>query len=956
MRNLALKIFLGLFVATGSLCSAHFDGQRINRPELTEKQKNKALIKLDAHKAKLANAKASATLEQLPHPDAAFQGWWKMETRGNQSAYGFGEATDDIDTYVYIDISEFDPYENPIIQLHSLCGTPTMPRECTPLDTPDGIFLNLFYVPDSTSLVNILDLNGPLFDPEFGQSWWSLKLQADKQTIVTTTESRPEWEGYGATSGLLRKIDSPPPVRPYDDTGTSFPRASDPVAMAKYIYNALKLNHNQPQNINFNDEDYRSYEERKSIFNKMLDKGISYETKIRKIRVSRPGLHDALEFGGSYTTTDALTDIFTDGFSYATAGSTVEIKGFKGKWAKLNGTYVNGVSIIEDGAVPNPSNNHVDVSSSNKPKKGTFRNVFNHFMLDCDTSNCKDFPRDELGWAKDIEGDPVVKVCHRFSSDMEYPAFYAAVRAMFYALYQVSQHNAQVAYFKPGSAFLIDTWEELKEAAATDNFWNSDLYPGDNLLRTRTHQKAPSGFYNNPCLAERGVTTYNDPFGLNQMPGGKYDYNIVLANYIVSPKNLYWAIAGTPTGVTQFDPEGIEIGDFVYKPTIPGTQPAEFVGMLGDIEVVNGKPQPLNPDQTHYSLFGSIDTPTDDLFNSNGYYIGLIDPSLTHGKRVGYLRWIDEIPLDPGFYMATSTFPPGVPVTAKYGREAYCQVISKFTHYFQTEQDCDAVILDVRTNNGGYDLTEFNLAEFFGDDRAAHKTLWSKKDNGDSALINLSNPSDYQSFNNTIARDEESFAQFYVRQNEKNYGPGVVFKGSPNRPKKVIVLTDTAAASGGDIFPHFFMGENLDGNLGSFTTCKIIGDIDGRLKGASTFRSPLPVSEFNNDFYGSDGLPFSPIRYRADYAWGQWDDGLTGQFYNQQSDDVAPSHAPSLKGTAGRAPLPNDWENTVWQDIGLIKVKDGHFSHHIKKKKPVKDDRSTWRDSWLEQAILEAIE
>lgn len=959
MLKCMFKTSVGLLLALGALTSVHGDGLKVRRPTLTQAQKEKAGAKLEAHKASLkasaGKTKRLTAQQSSPLPDPAFQGWWKMQTRGDIFGFGFGALTDDIDSYLYIDTSQFDPVLNPYITVDTICGTPKYPRECTPLDVGSGISGNIYYVPDSSSLVNISDLNGPAFDPTIGQSFWTLELQADKQTIVASSESQPQWEGYGATSALLTKIPEPPPIRPYNDIGTSFPSARDPVAMAKYVYNALELNHNQPQNVHLKDKDYRCYKKRKSLFKKLLGEGLCYETKIHKMRVTRPGLHDNQAFntagsGSYFTTTDALTDIFTDGYAHTTPGATVEICGFEGKWAKLNGTYVNGVALTEEGGNTNPSHKHIDASSSENPKKGTFRNVYNHFMLDFDSSCCEDFPCDELGWATEVEGDPVVKVTHRICSNTEYPAFYAAMREMFFSFYRISQHNAQSAYFKPGSVFLIDTWDELKDAAATNNFWGSRLYPGDHLIRTRTNQKVPSGFYNNPVMAERGVTTYNDPFGLNQMPGGKYDYNIVLTNYIVAPKNLYWAIAGTPTGPTQFDPT-----DVGYLPAIPGPQAAEFVGALGDIQVVNGKPQPQNPDPNYYSIYSSISLPNNDVRNSNGYYVGLIDPCLTKGKRVGYLRWIDEDGIDPLFLMGGATFPPNVPVTVKYGREAYCQVISNYTRYLQTDLDCDAVILDVRTNNGGYILTEFNLAEFFGDDRAALGTAWTKKDKGNSPLLDLANSSEFSSFNNNIALDSESFGRFYVQQNEDNYGPGAVFRGSPDRPKKVVVLTDNASASAGDIFPHLFLGENLDGNLGSYTTCKIIGDIDGRLKGDSSAQNPMPVSEFNNFFYGSNGLPFSPFRYRADLGLGEPINGLTHVFYNQQSDRIAPSYAPSLRGTDGGAPLPNDWETTVWQDIGLIPVEKGHFSKHIKKKKPCKDNRATWRDCWLEQAILEAM-
>lgn len=947
IRKSLASLFLSAFLALTATTAMHADAHKIRRPVLTDVQKEKALAKLKNYKNSLKAAPQSVIT-----PDPALGGWWQMITRGDEFGFGFGAVTDDIDSYIYIDISQFDPEEFPFVIINTLCGTPVYPRECTTLDVGDGIFLNLYYVPTSTQLVNILDVNGPAFDPTVGQSWWSLQLQPDSQTLTASSESQPSWVGYNpATGALLRKVDGPQqPVRPFNDTDSAFPDVTNPVEIAKYIRNSLLLNHNQPQNVHFNDGDYLNFYDAEAIFQKMLDDGITYESKIRRMRVSVPGEHYVRALGDGFVSTDRLTDIFTEGFSFVTTGATVKITGFKGKWQKLNGTYVNGVAIDEMDGIPNPSPQHVDASSSHVPHHGSFRNVYNHFLLDFDSSDKSKFPRDDEGWAKDVEGDPVVKVTYRFTPDMQYPEFFAAIRAMFFAIYKVSSHNAQVGYFKPGSMFLIDTWDELKEAAATDAFWGSSLFPGDNLLRTRTTQSVPSGFYNNVVLAERGVTTYNDPFKITQKPGSKYDYNIVLSNYIVLPKNVYWAIRGTPTGPTQFDPT--EVG---YKPAIPGPQPAEFVGALGDIIVVNGRPQPQNPDPTYYSLL--TNGAGDDVRDSNSYYVGLINPSLTNGKRVGYMRFVDEDATDPLLLLETATFPPNVPVTVKYGREADCQVMSNFTRYLQTDLDCDAVIIDIRTNNGGFVFPNYNLAEFFGDDRAATPSLYSKKDDGNSQLIDLADSSTYSFFNNNVELLNESFGRFYVQQNEANYGPGAVFKGSAERPKKVIILTDNVAASSGDMFPHYFLGENLDGNLGSFTTGMIIGDIDGRLKGSATYRNPVPVSKYANFLFDADGNPFPPIRFRADLAFGgEVLNGVTDIFYNQQVEQVAPSFAPSLKGTAGGAPLPNDWHNTVWPDLGLIKAPDGHFSKHFHREKPCPNDPRTWCDSWLDQAILVAIE
>jgi hypothetical protein len=212
-------------------------GDEIRRPYLDDQQLQ--LAKETLERPRLRAVESQAEIQ----PDLAFQGWWKMVLRGNEFGFGFGAQTDDIDSYVYIDLSQYDPANNKYVKISTICGTPTQPREITPLDVRNGaITMNDYYVPESTALVNVLDLNGPAFNPINGQSFWSLKLQADKKTICVSSDSQPQWEGYQATSNLLTKIESPPPILPYDNTAP----VSDPVYMAKYIFNATELNHNQP--------------------------------------------------------------------------------------------------------------------------------------------------------------------------------------------------------------------------------------------------------------------------------------------------------------------------------------------------------------------------------------------------------------------------------------------------------------------------------------------------------------------------------------------------------------------------------------------------------------------------------------------------------------------------------------------------------------------------------------
>jgi len=898
---------------------------------------------LQQHKEYAAKMQRMPSVSQQTNgEESAFHGWWQQIRRGNTDAFGFGSGTDDTDSYIFIDTTT-----EPFVTIFSLAGTPEFPRERT---TEDGeIEFNFYYMPTSNSLVHVFDLDGPFFDPTFYQSWWSLTLQDDQTTLVASPDSRPTFIGYDTNITLYKKVEGPQnPVRPFDDTDAPFPDITDPVELARQLYSSQRLNANEPQNINFADGDYKSFYERQEIFDRFVHEGFEVTTPIRRVRVTRPGAHIVPPvFLAPFTTEDRVTDIFTEVFSYATAGSTVEIGGFEGAWSCLNGCYVNGVAVNEEGAVPNPSPHHVDVCSKKHPcRAGTFCNVFNHFLLNFDSSDCKKFPRDKLGYAK-FCGKPWVKVTHHITSDMEYPAFMAAIEAMFYKMFKVSFHNWFIYYSKPNSIFMIESWNKLKEALATDNF--SFIW-----AFSRINQNLPSGFFNNAARTARFITTYNDPFGIEQEEGSLYDYNIVMANYLIKQKTLYWAIEGTPdlTPVAangapiQFDP--VDVG---YKPAIPGAGRASFVGALGDIVVVDGIPMPQNPDATYYEILGTTasQVPNTETNIANSFYVGIINPALSCGRKIGYLHWKNMSLDDPFGFVFTSTFAPDVAITPKYGREAITNLFANYTRFFNNE-NCDAVIIDIRTNNGGNSAYAHTLAELFGADRAANIRGYSNKDNGNSNLVDFSA---YTFFENLFSGYNDNYEFFYVSQNEANY-PGSVFKGSSQKPKKVVVLTDSASASSGDVLPHYFLGENLDGNLGSYTTGVIIGDIDGRLKGAASAFNPTPLSQDASRLYFSNNDPAPPFFYGLDYGNGIRKNGLTDVWFNQQSDLVAPRIAPTLVGKAGHAPLPNDWETNVWPAIGLIKAPKGLFSDKISKPKPSFHDRATWRDPWLEQAILEA--
>ena len=92
----------------------------------------------------------------------------------------------------------------------------------------------------------------------------------------------------------------------------------------------------------------------------------------------------------------------------------------------------------------------------------------------------------------------------------------------------------------------------------------------------------------------------------------------------------------------------------------------------------------------------------------------------------------------------------------------------------------------------------------------------------------------------------------------------------------------------------------------------------------ATAQMPIPVSKDSSFLLDAAGKPFPAIRFRADLAFeGEFINGLSNIFYNQQTSQTGPSFAPTLTGTAGGTPLSNDWKHPVWADLGFIKAPKG---------------------------------
>ena len=883
-------------------------------------------------------------------PNNPFHGYWQRISRPNMYSFdqNYDENTYDTDPYIFINVTT-----KPYVTIEpAFFGTLKYPRQPTLLDETPPFDRNYWFA-SPTQLVGTFDLQGPT--PGAIPSTFCLNLQPDGKTLFACGDSQ---FNYNSTTlyALYRKIDSiPVPVMGNDETSTSaVTDPNDPVFLAKYLISAWQTQYFDQSNVNLHDLDFVGIPQAEALFKQFLTTGFTQTTPIRQMRVS---INPA-------PTPELATDIFTGDyltgigqFSYATPGATVTLAGFVDQgliqWSKFNGTYINGVAYLESGAVPNPRATHVDAGSN-----GTFYNVFDHFLLrgvnqqtgfNCDSSSFPTKPQQgppnivPAGYANyPFDGTQTVAVSHRITSDMEYPAFIAAIYAMFYAVYRVSQHHGLGVWTVPHSIHIYDTWSQLAA-----NLKTGGIAVKVNMV-SRDDQASPTNFYNNVNLSLNNratIPTYNDPYGISTHLS-TYNYSIVLGNYVIDTQSLFFGVQGT------LQPDQTDPAVFGYPSLIPGPGRAGFIGLLVPSTVTNGLATVVPPDPTYYLTVGGtgagLGTPN---ANANSYFISIVNPSLlpVGSKKIGLVRWGNMGWVPKHSLGLVGIYSPESNTSPRFARGGMSSLYAPIMKYFATDQNVDSLILDLRGNEGGNPVQPQTLREFMGSDQNGMTEVFVKNDVGYSALVN---PTTFTgSYNNVQDMNKNSNGRVYVSLNQAMY-PQSVFQGTAIRPRKVVILHNWASESAGDFVLGQFLGENLDGNLGAFVTVHVIGDTDGRLKGAAAGFNPLPISDTAPRLVNNHGVPVSPVTYRAD---GLFPDNLMGNPLlpsNVQGLYSAPQAAPSWVGKSGGNPLPNDWENTVWNSIGFITPPALPPLPGWSAPPPNPAVPTTWRDFGLEQAIL----
>jgi hypothetical protein len=804
---------------------------------------------------------------------------------------------------------------------------------------PNG-YSYFFQAPDE--LVNFYNapLSGPV-DPITAVSSQAPTLKlVDNDTIVAYSLANPHYiTGFLVTGpSVYKRMDSPPRDTLNDDW-------NDPVLLFKY-YTDLWTFQNASINKATGGENYVGKRKDNKIKKQFLGKGYTVKTPIRKIRVT-----NLTNYAPIGLVNDAWTTVYTGDpetnegiFANITPGATVKIKGAKGPLSILNGTYYNGVSVLNNGENYTLKDDYVD-----KGPNGSYNDLFNSFLLNLDSSQLASLADPLTGF---IDIPPGVSVCvtYKVHHDTEYPEFCAACAAYYYAAIRASTHNFRRPFTPEGSARIVNSWSELQAGLLAGTVVQLYRDDGDRFGQPTTNLYYHNWYDLNGFTAG---TMINCPYPLNYN-NPILEYDVALGNYLVNVQNLYFGIMGTLES-DQLDPAAT----FGYPPVIPGPGRAHFVSTIAPANIVNGLNFATPP--PGYATMGDFGF---DFGNVNSYFFGEINPQLTDGKAIGYLYMSDQQFIDPFDLAIDGMYAPENPNTSsnpRISRESVSTIYSEMMKWFNAAQPydktsdgkkrkpCEKIIINL--GSGGDPTLMLAIAEFFGADRISHRGFIVPQ-KSDAELISYQNPA-YPTVNNAAA-DQKFVSEFYyVNLNEQMY-PGSVIQGCEKHPREVIILTDIFNASASDIAPNRFIGDNDDGYLGDYVQMSLVGCVDGREFGFSDGFENFPVND-NTTLRLSDGTPVSPFLLAArDYTSFYYAYGKSEVSPYIQHKGIQPVRTP-VSGTDGGAALPISFEATLFQDFGLNPMTrpplDGWTASP-----PDFADPTTWRFLYLEQAIEHAKE
>ena len=691
------------------------------------------------------------------------------------------------------------------------------------------------------------------------------------------------------------------------------PQNNNPVNLFNFVYDQMVLGGQCQKAVVQQDVNYIGFDAMTDLRDTIRDIGV---IRTAKSSISFRGNG----YIGVWTTEPSqfapTTTIYTEEPHKFTGASKVTVTGFTGVYSMINGEH-NVVNITLNSAVePYQENGWINPTSLEYSV---------YLLLDTSSIDEKYDPTVHGRGTLTAQHGPV-------TVNTEYRDLVAAMTDFIFNSFGSCTHGRISPWLNP-EGIPYETFDELNAGIAA----GAEL----NYFRSRTFgANGSSALYHNPFANSFvqlpfPIFNINDSFGLGRVGYNEinplFDIDVDLNNYIDKCRkySLYWTVTGPILEDQPITDRLLNFGypsngsRFVYTTSKYLETPPDLVDEFG----VGVHPWLLPWSVPGFDLIGTYF----DL------QFGIIDKCLTKHKTVAYIRIKAEFPVDAlqgNLSVAYSLTFGRNDLGSTYGTpfmEAMAAILKRLNKHKP-----DKYILDIRGNIGGIAMGDKSYGQFFGGNRMA--ILEGNFFPGDgtqdpTAFLN----SGIQTGFNGVQSNAEAYNLINTDLMAEKF-PKSIVRGSSCKPIDVVILTDTNAGSGGDLFPHMFTGGNPNDtvhDLGYNVTSRVIGDIDGRLKGGFLPDNTLPVNSDNPLVYDING-PLTPVSIVME-------NGVFYKINNEFINNPRPRVQPDIL-------LPTWYDTTQWQDIGVAPVKLPYPLGKLKHL-PKFDNNKTWRDVKLEYAI-----
>ena len=659
----------------------------------------------------------------------------------------------------------------------------------------------------------------------------------------------------------------------------------------------------------------QKYEE---LYQTLLHKGIVREAKSSiSYRGDRTQDHKVGgEFIGVWKTKFPqefpLTTIHTEEPHNFTPFSTLNIDGFKGPFAVLNGTKIVA-------AYP-PSG-----LTSNNPYPWVSKDSVEYFVnIHYDSSNIVE------DYNPNLHGRAVITAKHGpIYPNIGYREFMAVLYEFIVSAFGPGTHMRLRAWVNPNDFYKVpETFSQLKTLMSNGSSTTGQLSLV--TFRTRNSMSKSQQLYWGPSNTGIPIVfpafNINDPFGLGFAEfDPKFAYDIDYENYLDKEKtyNMFARVVGSVETQNPITSQLVDIGYPTNGSKVEwiankfGVFPGSDFFMYAAADI-RSNADPVEYANAQHSFFG-----------------GIIKSDLTDCQTVAYIRIASEDSPDAPLYeLNTRSLVFGNPLlstkASSIWTDAFASLLSKLNEFTP-----DRIILDIRNNAGGFAQASSGIAALFGTDRPALSSKIAYSGDGNASLINI-NPAVTQTFYNSAAGEKEllnanEVASVYPKSAVRSNGKRI----------DLIILDSTGAGSGGDVFPHEFIGADPKStvhDIGGNVFMRIIGDIDGVLySGVKLYDAP-PINNLSPQFVAVNGVARTPFYMSTEAGLVVFD--RHGSLVNPQP------------WTRPNSLLGMWYDQTEWVDIGLtVPIQERPLSDV--KPNAIYKDQATWTDTPLEHAITD---